>query len=690
MGLFARFTCLRREGTAHDFAPVVSDLLRVRNVAETPDPTAAERLLMIAPAGDGWLMVFDHVEEPSAAMGDADGLLQEVGTAGNLALDIFVADSDDLVLMLNDGGEPQARPALAIGHRGLESGALEPWQRLLLPGQSVDDIGKAFAKRTTFVEEHFPALKPLFGIDLAAFNEVGKILSGQPSAPDVVLLRLKAIPAAGQVIGPPRLEVDETHRRTMALNRDTPRIPRGLVTHFPAFSFNSRGGGARGLEVRLSGSGLKGGFIEIVSAMLRQDHPTERNLNQDIKALPEMTPAGVVLRFPELEVPDWVQPDVRTAMRARRALQDLMMWVYARGMKVGDAELEAEAHLVAPKSAPVRTSYPVTVLPEMWHPLKRSEQPNMIQDVLSLNRPARVNGLAVLRGGPDAAVSALRRALETWRSLVDPSHRFAVAAATDESVSATLRRALETLRSLSGPAHVPAATKPANEVSFFWPADSVMPFKLDLSKKRQAKWDRFMADLPSLHGLRITTDIGHGLPREEHAQHYARRVVLQYTSAAEHPRLPEYAARLGHLSLSAAATPEGELALVSLIRVLAADGFVGQAYVAAWDHDDEPKNTLYERAGDIFVHQRTAQGWGTRYLRAVADRMWLGPEFAAMLPDRAALERVAIVVSVGDTLAIERRPEATLRDLELCLEPMLASKTESQAFRDRFKVRPPQ
>jgi hypothetical protein len=215
-----------------------------------------------------------------------------------------------------------------------------------------------------------------------------------------------------------------------------------------------------------------------------------------------------------------------------------------------------------------------------------------------------------------------------------------------------------------------------------------MPFKLDLSKKRRTKWDRLMADLLSVEGLNITSDIGHGLPREEYARHYAERVVLHYTSAAEHPRLPEYAARLGHVSLSAAANPEAELALVSLMSALAVEGFLVQAYVASWDHDDEPTNTLYERAGDVFVHQRTARGWGTRYLRAVADRMWFGPEFAAMLPDRAALERVAIASSVGDTLAIERRPEATLRDLELCLEPLPASKAESQEFWDRFKPQP--
>lgn len=136
---------------------------------------------------------------------------------------------------------------------------------------------------------------------------------------------------------------------------------------------------------------------------------------KDFEASAEVTPTGAVLRFNDIEVPDWINTDL--------PMHELMVFVYCRGLKVGDAELEAEAQLVAPGSAPVRTSYPVTVLPEMWHPLKGSERSNMIQDVLALHRRARLNGLAVLRGGPDEAVSALRRALETWRSLVGPAHK---------------------------------------------------------------------------------------------------------------------------------------------------------------------------------------------------------------------------------------------------------------------------
>jgi hypothetical protein len=238
---------------------------------------------------------------------------------------------------------------------------------------------------------------------------------------------------------------------------------------------------------------------------------------------------------------------------------------------------------------------------------------------------------------------------------------------------------------------VRAATEPVAEGAAHRPADLGKNFELDLSKARQAEWDRLMADLPSVEGLSISNGYsgGRSSSPDEIRQRHAARIGFHYTSAAPHPRLPEWAARLGHVSLSFPAKRAAELALGSLMQSLASEGMIGQAYIALWDHEDEPKNTLYESAADIFVHQRAARGWGTRYLRAVADRMWLGPELAAMLPDRAALERVAIVSSLGDTLAIERRPEATLRDIELCVEPMLATRADSQAFWDRFKTRSP-
>jgi hypothetical protein len=239
---------------------------------------------------------------------------------------------------------------------------------------------------------------------------------------------------------------------------------------------------------------------------------------------------------------------------------------------------------------------------------------------------------------------------------------------------------------------VRAATEPVAEGAFHRPADLAKNFELDLSKARQAEWDQLMADLPSVEGLSIGNGYVSGRPSSpgEYRQRYAARIGLHYTSPAPHPRLPEWAARLGHISLSFPANRAEEMALISLMQSLASERMICQAYVALWDHEDEPKNTLYESAADIFVHQRAARGWGTRYLRAVADRMWLGPEFAAMLPDRGALERVAVVSQIGNALAMERRPEATLRDIELCVEPMLATRADSQAFWDHFRLQPSQ
>src|SRR6516165_691664 len=55
-----------------------------------------------------------------------------------------------------------------------------------------------------------------------------------------------------------------------------------------------------------------------------------------------------------------------------------------------------------------------------------------------------------------------------------------------------------------------------------------------------------------------------------------------------------------------------------------------------------------------------------------------------MLREREVLERVAVVSQIGNARAIGRRPEATLRDIELSLSPMLASNAEPQAIPERL------
>jgi len=77
---------------------------------------------------------------------------------------------------------------------------------------------------------------------------------------------------------------------------------------------------------------------------------------------------------------------------------------------------------------------------------------------------------------------------------------------------------------------VAAAMEPV-EGAFFSPADLAEPFQLDLSKKPQAKWDRLMANLHSLQGLRVDSDrVGRAGVPADHAQRFAARTSLHLSA----------------------------------------------------------------------------------------------------------------------------------------------------------------
>jgi hypothetical protein len=205
------------DGSAADLADTVRGLLRERTMVETSDPAAEERLVLIASAGDGWLMVADRLEKPTASFDDPDGLIAELNAShAGMAIEVSIADSDDLVLRLIEHGHEQSQ--LALDTRGRLDGHLQPWQRVLMAERTVDDLRAALAKQTTFVEEHLSEMETLLGLDLG-------ILAGKPPAPGAVALRFRAAPAPGQTIGPPVLKVDQSQREITIRNKDFLQIP---------------------------------------------------------------------------------------------------------------------------------------------------------------------------------------------------------------------------------------------------------------------------------------------------------------------------------------------------------------------------------------------------------------------------------------------------------------------------------
>jgi hypothetical protein len=96
MGLFARLTCLRTTNQAADVADVVRRVLLEHGMAEPNNSAEAERLVLVASAGDGWVWVVDRLEQPMSLAGPHDLISELNRTHAGMAIEVMIVDSDHL------------------------------------------------------------------------------------------------------------------------------------------------------------------------------------------------------------------------------------------------------------------------------------------------------------------------------------------------------------------------------------------------------------------------------------------------------------------------------------------------------------------------------------------------------------------------------------------------------------------
>src|SRR5262249_46995099 len=150
--------------------------------------------------------------------------------------------------------------------------------------------------------------------------------------------------------------------------------------------FQSRGSAAHGLEIRISGSALDQGLVEVVSARIEHPYDSKLKLHRQWELTPDQSSQDPMFRVLDLGVPDCPHHIPRlSAMGGHAPFHDIRVFVYVRALKEGDGEVSAEALLLDPRSAPARLSYPVTVPPEMWRPLKGSDQLRQVGSIRALN-----------------------------------------------------------------------------------------------------------------------------------------------------------------------------------------------------------------------------------------------------------------------------------------------------------------
>jgi hypothetical protein len=137
---------------------------------------------------------------------------------------------------------------------------------------------------------------------------------------------------------------------------------------------------------------------------------------------------------------------------------------------------------------------------------------------------------------------------------------------------------------------------------------------------------------------------------------------------------------------------EEQAAVIAAVVELVDEGMMQgtglQALVAHWDWRPVAGigRTPYEVACDIDGPFLNGRAWCTRYLRGVAERLWLGSDLIAHLGDPRPLAHVAEVTPVGTALRVVLTPSSRLDDLEQALAPLLPRGKDAEAT---GQLRPP-
>jgi len=137
---------------------------------------------------------------------------------------------------------------------------------------------------------------------------------------------------------------------------------------------------------------------------------------------------------------------------------------------------------------------------------------------------------------------------------------------------------------------------------------------------------------------------------------------------------PQLVLWLDSWAMAGGALQEAESVLRAIFDQLMVNADGLQALLARWNwssyYSHGAQSTPYELACGAHGQCTTGQSWCGRYLRGVTDTLWLGPALCRRL-DVGALDAVATLTTIGDGWRLDRRPEASIDDLERALASLI-------------------
>ncbi|HEY1013268.1 MAG TPA: hypothetical protein VGE07_11225 [Herpetosiphonaceae bacterium] len=652
-------------GDGEELRGAAIDALRAKALsaqfAETePDDPLIDCRISVGPAaGERWMLV-----QGSYSLGSDDPVAAARWLSGELGAAVLLADihdSDVLSLWLcrdgalldryvNDpgyfGGPVSKRERQAV------AGRPDVWADLLIGDAAPDQLREAWDARPVFCEDVFAQVAALLGIN--QHHAFGLREEDLPAATRMSFRAIKPPRYRVPMQGPPLLRRGP---HPVAI-RDAAGGPLEPIN----FTLSNVGGPGSGLMLRLSGSALGEGLIDVTGVRVR-----DRGSDEFIAAEMRQQDAQTVLaRLQGIELPPGIidsdQPleqwEWRHVLRAQ-AQAWTMVWIDGIGLAPGRGELLIEAAPIGwAFDAQYDLTLPCVIEPRPRRPLRADpNQPNA--GFTMSGRRDYVCARLTLRAPAAAVGAAFEPAFARWYAAISPppTARYLVIRNLDHQS----RNEVAELRAAS----IPDGRRWRSLRRSFLACADVTVRVVEGPTDGCAVEFGGRADF---YGALGGWFVGSTLQFERDEGGAAPQLCLWVR-----PRglPPEKIERLGRVL--------GEI-VDELMRGL--DGM--QAYVCDWSEEYAGVGTAYERLCGVNGTVTESRSWGARWLRGVSERIWLGPELRALLADPGALAEVAEIAVVGDTWRVALKPGASLDELERLLAPILPGADDWRSVHDAY------
>ncbi len=595
-----------------------------QSLRPTEDPAEARDSIALGLSGARWAGAVD------SRFGTSAETAQRLSAANVAAVSMFVYDSDDVYVSLFERGKLADRFEYS-GGKLKHKGKPEKWAAYLPDGNPATLRAAFTPDGSIFAETLLTRIAAALGI------ESDWCISPADELPQDGLTYLNLASTSPKStprpLGPPQF-APTVGGSSLASERT---IGAGLVNApFAHFTVENTGIAMRGLRVEVGGSALDEGLLEISTI-----HP----IGSGPRVQPIRVESGTrAVTFEDLEIAEAVPPAERPedAMLQDQKRTETRPFVTTQvagtTLRTGTGILTIRVVPLANPAGAITHEMRATVVSQGFIPRKAdATQAGLTEHRRALDDPRYLHALVALNLAQPDLGDIARDAVEAWIRFLSPA-----AAGRQWQISSAAK-----------------------------PFELARQFEIAGDDLKSPRWKKFR---PKFSELRNVS----GKLCAEQDQARGKIPLAAFEFDVAHLKLvPFLEFVLDTQAFGEQLAAEAQIFLTGHIDEIFAKGLGIQAVLGRWDSPScSPALTTYERAAGVNGQFSRNPMWNRKYLRALGDSVWMGPELLSSLGEPPSLGTVAIEKTLGESARFDRSSETSPADFEAALDPVLPGPRE--------------